>query len=186
MSGCHGLLSFNPPLMPTLSSSLLLLGNGRWRFRCGGGTKGRSWVRSATEKVIAFSSFRSSQSWLSVLSGQFPLSRSPNALNGPSENQYHISHSDVLYRGILAACIDPAATTIQLSNGTRTFALGFVDMGLFLSIFHGHRNKAVSINLCPLSPLTRFPFRLPAESIPLRKNLINTSSSTLQRSRTWP
>ncbi|KAF8716043.1 hypothetical protein AX14_012458, partial [Amanita brunnescens Koide BX004] len=44
-------------------------------------------------------------SWLSVL----------------SENPYHISHSDVRYRGILAACVDPAATTIQLSN---VFSMG--------------------------------------------------------------
>lgn len=47
--------------------------------------------------------------------------------------------------------------------------LAWVDIGAFLSIFHGHRNKAVSANLCPtfpFSPLTYFSPRPPAEFIP--------------------
>ena len=58
-----------------------------------------------------------------------------------------ISHSDVRYRGILAG-IDPAASTIQLSNGRRVPSLCYrrlPDSDTTSSILYGYRVAKVSL-----------------------------------------
>ena len=56
-----------------------------------------------------------------------------------------ISHSDVRYRGILAG-IDPAASTIQLSNGKTITYIEHcpIEAHHIRSVFYGNRIAAVS------------------------------------------
>jgi hypothetical protein len=65
------------------------------------------------------------------------------ALTVPRKPISLISHSDVRYRGILAG-IDPAASTIQLSNGPPFLYLSLFACSPTRSILYGHRVSSVS------------------------------------------
>jgi hypothetical protein len=61
----------------------------------------------------------------------------------------------------------PLPSSFQMVRARSHLPLVSVDAGAYFSIFHGHRNKAVSANVYSALPVvTRFSPRPPAEFIP--------------------